>query len=161
MTSIQNLSRDQIQLIAAYLDPIDIITLARACPRLAQKIDLHFREHFGSEYYAKFVDMMVRTETCVSGSFVLQMFLLPENEVWGGSDIDFFATSIHRIPGDQVFHEAEKFFHYVQGWDMGKQGRYTHAPNKIDMVREFNIATPRMQNGTLRPESFISDNFKW
>jgi hypothetical protein len=96
MATIQNWSKDHVQLIVAYLDPIDIVFLARACPRLArllkghllprlaQKIDRHFRQHFGIEYYDEFVAMMRRTETCVSGSFVLQMLLLVEGKV--GSD---------------------------------------------------------------------------
>jgi hypothetical protein len=170
MATIQNWSKDHVQLIVAYLDPIDIVFLARACPRLArllkghllprlaQKIDRHFRQHFGIEYYDEFVAMMRRTETCVSGSFVLQMLLLVEGKVWVGSDIDLFATKVD----GKTEPEHHNFFCEVQGYSLDRTF-YSHAPKEIELVNSYRCtdlrATQRVRLILPRPHSFLMKNF--
>lgn len=89
---------DCVEIIAKYLDPIDIINICKVYPKnykrlynhllesVGRNIDNYFRSFFG-EKYEQFKQCMISDEGVVSGSFILQMIL---NENWQNSDVDIY-----------------------------------------------------------------------
>lgn len=144
---------DLIEVVAKFLDPVDIWHLASIKMKkkkrlfkwfklsIIRKIDQWFRDYF-QENYQEFRNIMMKSDIVVGGSFVLQMIL---GETWHGSDIDIFTQVKFNHHGNLNFIEFSEIENFLHRHHESPEPprvcvRYTGVmDSRLKAIREYNI----------------------
>jgi hypothetical protein len=156
---------DCVDIVAKFLDPMDIINVCKAYhfnwkrpvlhklfkDSVCRRIDDFFRSYFG-ERYQDFKKVMIKSETVISGSFILQMIL---GETWKDSDIDMYLLHEKNKESQNAYGtwltNLENFFYTDHNWDISvdrAHARYdgmfldAKKTTRMESIREYDSKRP-------------------